>query len=111
MNVALYPALLCPAWEASPERGSGTAGTPGGAKAELLAAPSRHREASRAPVGQQAAVWVAPAQCLWDGVKWIAPCLALSTQAHCALKRKVCIFLLTKTVRRSPHGPGWLTVS
>lgn len=111
MNVALYPALLCPAWEASPRKGLWDCWHPRGAKAELLAAPSRHREASRAPVGQQAGSMGSPAQCLWDGVKWIAPCLALSIQAHCALKRKVCIFLLTKTVRRSPHGPGWLTVS
>lgn len=60
MNVALYPALLCPAWKASPRKGlwgcwhprkgkSRAAGTSGGAKAGLLAAPSRQQGGLQGP--------------------------------------------------------------
>lgn len=96
MNVALYSALLCPAWEASPVGALGLLAPQELLPRDLCGLEGQKQGCWQGPAdtgrppgpqqGSRRTVWAAPAQCLWGGVKAAGPLPGLSTQAHCALK-------------------------
>lgn len=117
MNVALYSALLCPAWGASPKRGAlGLRAPQGLLPHDCVGKTGRSRTAGRAQQTQEAsgpqqgsrqAVWAAPTQCLWDRVKVVNALPGPQYPGPLLFKVESLHFPNNQNCEELTHGAGW----